>query len=96
MDYLKLNKKEYPFLFAIKAQKEMAAADLTSKDDLYFIWLGLKYGAMAENKVFEFTEEGLVDLFEVDMDAYGAACDLLGSHMGKLKKMKSGALKALQ
>jgi len=95
MDFLKLNKKEYPFLFAIKAQKEMAAADLAAKDDMYFIWLGLKFGAMAENKIFEFTEEGLVDLFEVDLDAYGEACNLLGAHMGKLKKMKSGVNQAL-
>lgn len=97
MDELKLNGKNYPFWFAIKAQREMLGnKNLVDKDDIYFIWLGLKYGALKNKVPFDFTENALVDLLEDDMDAYGKACDLLGAHMGKLKQMKEKALQVLQ
>ena len=95
MDYLKLEGKDHPFLFAIKASKEMQKADLQEKDDLYFIYLGLKYGAIREKKQFPYTEDALIDIFEDDLEAYEHACDLLGSHMGKLKKMKAKMMQAL-
>ncbi len=97
MDELELNEKKYPFWFAIKAQREMLGnKNLVDKDDIYFIWLGLKYGAKKGNIPFELTEGGLIDILEDDMEAYGKACDLLGAHMGKLKQMKEKALQVLQ
>jgi hypothetical protein len=97
MDNLQLNGKDYPFWFALKAQREMSKCKtLVDKDDTYFIWLGLKYGAKKENIGFELTEDGLVDLLEDDLEAYEKACQLLGEQMGKLKKMKSKALEVLQ
>lgn len=97
MDELELNKKKYPFWFAIKAQREMLGnKKLEDKDDIYFIWLGLKYGALKNKVPFDITESALVDILEDDMEAYGKACDLLGAHMGKLKQMKEKALQVLQ
>jgi hypothetical protein len=96
MDKLKLGKTEYPFLFAIKAQREMGKENLTEKDDIYFIWLGLKYGAIKDGRTFDLTEDDLVDLFEDDLEAYEHGCKLLGEHLGKLKKMKGVAMQALQ
>jgi len=89
MDYIKLKDKEYPFLFAIKAQKEMQQCeDLIKKDDTYFIWLGLKYGSIAEEKDFTLTEDQLIDIFELDLECFEKAATLLGSQVGKLKKAK--------
>lgn len=96
MDTITIEKKEYPFLFAIKAQREMSNADLEKKDDIYFIYLGLKYGSKKEGKEFPFTEDALLDIFENDLGAYEKACGLLGAHMGKLKKLKEMALQGLQ
>ena len=96
MDFIKLKEKEHPFLFAIKAQREMGKVDLTQKDDIYFIWLGLKYGAIKQGIEFKMTEDDLVDIFEDDLDAYEKGCKVLGDHLGKLKKMKGVAMQALQ
>jgi len=96
MDILKLAGKDHPFLFAIKAQREMSKVNLSEKDDIYFIWLGLKYGAIKDQKEFNLSEDDLVDLFEDDLDAYEQGCKLLGDHLGKLKKMKGVAMQALQ
>lgn len=97
MDELKLNDKTYPFWFALKAQREMSSCkNLVDKDDIYFIWLGLKYGAKKENITFDLTEDKLIDILEDDLKAYENACVLLGAQMGKLKEMKSKALEVLQ
>ena len=88
MSSVKLKGEDHPFLFAIKAQREMTGEDLTAKDDIYFIWLGLKYGAKKEGKEFPYTEEALVDILEDDMAAYEKLCVLLGADMGTLKKLK--------
>lgn len=88
--------EEHPFRFAIKAQREMSQCkDLEKKDDIYFIWLGFKYGSMSEGKTFPFSEDQLVDIFDADMDAFGQACELLAKDMGDLKKKKAIAIKAL-
>lgn len=95
MDILKLNGVEYPFHYAVKAQSEMGKVDMSKKDDIYLIWLGLKYGAIKEKKKFVLTEENLLDIFEDDMDALGKACQLLATDLGKLKKMKEVLMPAL-
>ena len=93
---IKLKGEDYPFLFAIKAQREMLDQDITKKDDIYFIYLGFKFGSKKEGKEFPFTEDGLVDIFEDDLDAYEKACEQLGADMGKLKKLKGLAMKGLE
>lgn len=96
MDYITIDKKKYPFLFAIKAQREMSKCEeLTEKDDIYFLWLAFKYGSISESKEFPYTEDGLVDLFEVDMELYAKCEALLGEQMGKLKAAKAPAMAAL-
>jgi hypothetical protein len=96
MNVVKLKGEEYPFLFAIKAQKEVQKTEVIDKDDIYFIWLGFKYGAKKEGKEFPFTEDALEDIFENDMEAYAKSCELLGEDMGTLKKLKALAMKGLE
>ncbi len=96
MDYIEIEKKKHPFLFAIRANREMSKCeDLAKKDDIYFVWLGFKYGAIRESKDCPFTEDALVDLFEDDMDLFAECEALLGEQMGKLKAAKAPAMKAL-
>jgi hypothetical protein len=97
MDKLKLKDKEYPFLFAIRAQREMSKEDLTQKDDIYYIWLGLKYGSIKQGLDFNLSEDDLIDIFDDELEqsgesqSYQKAAQLLGDHMGKLKKMRGMA-----
>lgn len=94
---IKLKKEEYPFLFANKANKEMLQCEnLAEKDDMYFIYLGFKYGSKREGKEFPLTQEALEDIFETDLDAYEKAAIQLGEDMGRLKKIKTLAMKAIQ
>ena len=94
---IKLKGEDYPFLFANKANREMSSnEDLVKKDDIYFIYLGFKYGSKRENKEFPFTEEALEDIFEDDLEAYEKAAIQLGEDMGKLKKIKALAMKSIQ
>ena len=96
MDYIKIGDKKHPFLFAIKAQREMSKCeDLATKDDIYFLWLAFKYGAICESKECPYTEGGLVDLLETDMELFAKCEALLGEQMGKLKAAKAPAMKAL-
>ncbi len=96
MDYITIEKKKYPFLFAIRAQREMSKCEeLVKKDDVYFLWLAFKYGAQKESKDCPFTEDELVDMFEDDMDLFAKCEVLLGEQMGKLKAAKAPAMKAL-
>ena len=88
MDYIKLNEKKYPFWFAMKAQREMIKADMTDKDDIYLIFLGLKYGGIKEKTPIDIDEEGLLDIFEDDMNAFKAAYQLLTKQMGELKTLR--------
>ena len=96
MDYLKLEGQEYPFLYAVKAQREAMKANTEEKDDIYFIFLALKYGSRKEGVEFKLTEDKLYDLFEDDLDAYEAACVLLGEQMGKVMRLKTKAMKGIQ
>lgn len=92
---IKLKGKDYPFLFANKASKEMIQVeDLAKKDDIYFIWLGFKYGSKKDGKEFPLTETELETELE-DMDIYEQACKQLGEDMGRLKKVKALAMKAI-
>lgn len=84
-----INKKEYPFWFAIKAQKELAKMEIEGKDEIVFLWLGLKYGAIKEGKEFKLSEDEVLTMFDLDVKAYGEACNLLSEQMGKLKSLKS-------
>ena len=88
MDYIKLNEKKYPFWFAMKAQREMMNEDMSKKDDVYLIWLGLKYGAVAEKTEFNISEDELLDIFELDQDAFKQAYKILSEQMGKLKALR--------
>ena len=89
MNEIKLNGTNYPFWFSIKAQKELAKIDIDGKDEICFLWLGLKYGAIKEGKEFTLTEEDVLTLFDADVKAYGEACNLLSEQMGKLQSLKS-------
>ena len=96
MDYITIDKKKYPFWFAIKANRELSKNDkLAEKDDLYFLWLGFKYGSIYEKKTFPYTEEALVDIFEEDIDLFAKAEKLLAVQMGKMKAAKAPALAAI-
>lgn len=93
---IKIGDKEYPFHFALKAQKEMQQCeDLTKKEDSYFIYLGLKYGALDNGQKWELTEDQVLDMLEKDMDAFGRAADLLAKQMDSLKKKRANLIKIL-
>jgi len=73
MDYIKVKGESLPFWFALKAQIELARSESAGKDNLYLIWLGLKYGAIKEGKEFTMLESDILDAFEDDIDEYHAA-----------------------
>ena len=68
---------------------------VNDKDNVYFIYLGFKYGSQKKEKTFPFTEEALVDIFEDDFEAYEKASEILGEHLGKLKKTQDLAMKGM-
>jgi len=88
MDYIELNGKEHPFWFAMKAQREMMSVDMEGKDDIYLIWLGLKYGAKLEKVEFTLSEDDLLDIFEVNKDQFKDAYKLLAKQMGELRTLR--------
>ena len=97
MDYIEIKGEKHPFWFAVKAQREFEKSTKPEdNDDIHLIYLGLKYGAIKDKKEFPYTENALIDIFEDDMDAFDKASDMLGSHLGKLKKIKAKAMKFLQ
>jgi hypothetical protein len=93
MDYIKLNGKDHPFWYAVKAQREVAKVNLEDKDQVYFIWIGLKYGALKEKKDFKLTEDELLDIFEDNVEEYVQASELLDDQMGKLLVKRVGKMK---
>jgi hypothetical protein len=88
MDYIKLNEKKYAFWFSMKAQREMMQVDMEDKDDVYLIYLGLKYGGVLDNKPIDINEESLLDIFEVDHNAFKASYQLLTKQMGELRTLR--------
>jgi hypothetical protein len=88
MDYIKLNEKDYPFWFSMKAQREMIQAGDKYSDDVYLIWLGIKYGCLLEKKDLDLDEDKLLDIFEVDKHAFKNAYKILNDHMGELKALR--------
>ena len=93
---IKISGKEFPFRFALKAQRELSSLEDTSKvDDVYLIYLGLKYGALDEGLKWEYTEDEILDLLEKDMDAFEKCCELLGRDMASLKKKRAKAMNVL-
>ena len=90
MDYITIDKKKYPFWFANKANREMSKCEeLTEKDEVYFFWLAFKYGSISEGKDFPYTEDGLLDIIEVDRELFTKCGKLFGEQMGKLKAAKA-------
>jgi hypothetical protein len=84
-DHIKINGKEYPFWFALKAQRSLSdVKNLADKDDMFYLWIAMKYGAIKEKQKFELTEEQVYDLMDSDVDAWREACNLLSEQMGKL------------
>ena len=81
---IEIKGQERPFWFAIKAQRELSKADIETKDNMYMVWLGFKYGAIKENVSFDLTEEDIVDFFEVNLEAFKEVKELLAEQMGKL------------
>lgn len=93
---IKIGDKEYPFRFALKAQREMSQCEnLETKDDVYFIYLGLKYGAIDDGQKWELNEDQVLDMLENDMEAYGRLCEVLGKQMGDLKKKRGPVFREL-
>ena len=84
MDYIKLNGEDHPFWYAVKAQREVSRVNLEDKDQIYFLWIGLKYGAIKEKKDFKLSEDDLLDILEDHVDEYISASKMLGEQMGKL------------
>ena len=85
MDYLTIKEESHPFWYSLKAQRELFKNTDAAEDDVYLIWLGLKYGAIAEKKKFELTENQLLEFYDLNLDAFSVAHNLLQSHLGKLK-----------
>ena len=93
MDTLKIKDKDYPFSFSMLAQREMLKTDISKKDDfeltIYFVWLGLKYGAIRNNKKFELTEKELSFMFDDDYEAWNRAGELLGERLALMNRMRN-------
>ena len=89
MDYIKVKGKDFPFWYALKANREMSKVkDLAEKDDVYFIWLGLKYGALREGLKFELKEQDVVDAFDDNLEEYAEANKVLNEQLGKLRRAR--------
>jgi hypothetical protein len=89
MDYIKLKGEKHPFWFALKAQREFSKAEL-GVDNMYLLWLGLKYGAMKEGKEFTMSEDDVLNIFEDDVSEYNDAGKVLLEQMGKLRGTEVG------
>ena len=96
MDELNIKGKKYPFLFANRANREMSKCkDLAKKDDVYFLWLGFKYGSILDGKKFPYSEDELVDIFDLNMKLFAEAGVIFAEQMGEFKAAKAPILKVI-
>lgn len=86
MDYSKLDGKDQPFWYAILANREYGKNDLSTKDNIYPLWLGFKYGAKAEKIEFNLSEDDVAEIFDRNLEEYSQACKILDSQLGKLRE----------
>lgn len=91
MRKLVIDKKKYPFYLGVRAWKEYAMEfqsngselKLEGLDDIYIIYLALKYGAKKEGKEFTLTPEGVEELLDNDIRAYMEAVEIITNFLAK-------------
>lgn len=106
MRSLTINKKKYPFHLGVRAWKEYALElqgngselKLDSLDDIYITYLGLKYGAIAQDKElvkagkkgkgFTLTAEDVEELLDTDIGAYFRAVKVITNLLPKEETKK--------
>ena len=69
--------------------------DLAKKDDVYFLWLGFKYGSILSGGKFPYSEDELVDIFDLDMKLFAEAGKVFAEQMGEFRAAKALMLKAI-
>jgi len=88
LQYVKIDGKEYPFLYSLSASVEAEGVDIEKLGFLEqtkkYLYLGFKYGSKFEEKDFPHDEKEFSKLMELNPDVFRKASEVFEAQMGKI------------